>query len=163
MSKKKAVSKIVAFFLMATLLGVLACERESLDLDAVQASAEGAQPEGAVRGDQYRTRTTGENLAVLEEGAVAFQILPGPDLKINLEFPWRIEFEAPEGVDLQSRIFDTETISLDEDVAELALHVKATTPGRHEISGVANFSVCNDDRCDILQREPVKIVVYAQE
>lgn len=138
------------------------CEREELDPSAMGADASEAGESSVNRMNQYRTRTQGAELKTGEEGVVEFQVLPGPELKINLEFPWRMEWEAPEGVVLATTTFDASSMELDDEIARVPLSVEVNQPGRHEIRGVANFSVCNDDRCDILQGEEVSFVVHAE-
>ena len=138
------------------------CERDELDLDALGAEAGESSGGGIHRMDQYRTRVQGTELEVGQEGEVMFQVVPGPDLKINLEFPWRMQWESPEGVVLKETEFDAATMDLTEEVATIAVPLEVLEAGSHEVRGIANFSVCNDDRCDILQREEVSFVIDAE-
>lgn len=142
-------------------LGTTGCEREALNVESLTAT-EREEARGTQRPNQYRLVFENEEQIVGESGEIIYTVLPGPDLKINLEFPWKVEFESETGgLTMGKRTFDLEAIELTEEAATIRIPVVPESAGRHEVNGYANFSVCNDDRCDIFQREPVRFVVNA--
>lgn len=145
--------------LVAVLMTVSACERETYDpADESDAPAEAV----AVASDDYRLQVDGQEIASGEETTVNLAVLPGDDLKINLEFPWSFEFENADAVTVDDGPIDINAIDLTEERATIPVALTAQGAGQHTISGVGNFSVCNDKVCEVMRDEPVEFVVQAE-
>lgn len=148
---------------VALLLALAAgCEREQLD-PASQAvgDQEGVESEPARQSHQYTMQFDGTDVEVGQAQKVDVQVLPKTDLKINLEFPWSIEIDETDEVELAVAEMDGETMELSEQRATIPVQLTAHQQGRHQVRGRADFSVCNDDRCYIFTDEPVEFVVHA--
>ncbi len=134
------------------------CDREEYDPEAVAQEAQ----EHVDRSHQYTMRVEGSEIDVGEESAVELLVLPGPDLKINNEFPWSIEFDEIDGLVVERSKMNWNDMELQDEQATIPVSVTAKEPGQHRLEGRADFSVCNDERCDILRNEPVELILEAQ-
>ena len=139
------------------------CERDELDEEALAVAAEEAGP--GVRGERsahYSMQVQGTEVETEAEASVEIALLPGPDLKINLEFPWSIQFDAAPGLDLPEGILDASAMDLREERALIPVALTAREAGVREVTARANFSVCNDDRCEILRDQELVFTVEAR-
>ena len=161
---KTMIKLAVALVAVATMGLVVGCDREELDVQA--------QADEPVQGDEatlmqragiYSMRVDDGSVDVDSESRVELRVLPGDDLKVNLDYPWAIEFDETDGVSLGATRLRIGDLDLDEERAIIPVDVTATEAGRHTLTGKADFSVCNDDICEILRGEPVEIVVEARE
>jgi hypothetical protein len=150
---------LIAFFVVMT----TACDREEYDVEASATSPEaGDERGGSLNSDKYAMRVDGADVAVDDAATVNLEILPGSDLKINLDYPWEFEFSEADGVELAEERLRFADLDLTEERAIIPVGVTALEPGRHTVSGKGDFSVCNDDICEIMRGEPVEFVVEAQ-
>lgn len=154
-----AVVAAIVVVAVAVVVVTTGCEREEFDSEAVAESADGPVD----RSDQFTTGVEGAEVEVGEESRVEFQVFPGPDLRINDEFPWAIEFDDVEGLELGASSMDWTDMELRDERATIPVDVTAAQVGRYTLEAKADLSVCNDERCDILRGEPVELVVEAQE
>ncbi len=142
---------------------VTACDREEFEAEASATSPEAGQQAAPAGGsDKYAMRVDGADVAVDDQATVNLEILPGSDLKINLDYPWAFEFNEADGLELAQGKLRITDLDLTEDRAIIPVGVTAHEPGRHRVSGTGDFSVCNDDICEILRGEPVEFVVEAE-
>ncbi len=111
--------------------------------------------------DRYATKSPDDEAVVGQKTKVAFRIEPRGDLKINKEFPWKIEFQAPEGVELGATALDRSAIELTDSAATIPVDLTAAEAGQLKLAATGNFSVCNPQRCDILRDEPLEFSVVA--
>lgn len=136
-------------------LGLAGCERGDR-VAVVEAPSEVEASEGATRrakSAMYSAKVEQDSVAVGQPSEVVLAIEPGNDLKINLDFPWKIEMQEKEGVVFTSSAFGKSDFSLQEERATIPVVMNLAKAGEHEVEAVADFSVCNDDRCEILRGE----------
>ena len=138
----------------------MGCEREQYDPEAAAVEAEMETQRGS---HQYSSRVDDGELMVGQEQDVRLAVLPKPDLKINLEFPWSVEFSEGDDLAFDQLQWDREAMDMSEERVAIPLTVTAASAGAHTIEGRANFSVCNDDRCYIFSDEALEFVVHAEE
>lgn len=118
-------------------------------------------PKKAGSDDRYATPRPGKNAIVGTESEIVFRIEPRGDLKINKEYPWSIEFDTVDGVELAATSLKKDAIGLEDEQASIPVGVTAAKPGEHKLTATGNFSVCNPHRCDILRDEPLEFTVVA--
>ncbi len=150
-------SILAALAVMITM--VVGCERETYDAEAVQPESDSATSNS----HHYNVRVGDARVAAGDEEEVVLEVVPSPDLKINLDFPWSIELESSEDLQLGASTIDADGMQLLEEQARIPVSVTAQSAGEYEVEGRATLSVCNDDVCHILRDEPVKFVVEAAE
>ncbi len=138
---------------------LMGCDRQEFDVDddveVTESSAE--------LGTHYTLHVDAQDLVVGEEGEVGFKIRPGDQLEINLDFPWRVDFEDSDSLQLSDRQLSRDALDLSKERAVLPVDVTAMEPGEHRVEARADFSVCNDQRCDIMRDEPVEFIVQASD
>jgi hypothetical protein len=135
------------------------------DREGVQASATSRAPEARStdRSDSYSVAVVDEALDAESPSAVRMRIEPGDGLKINREFPWALTLRDPEaeGWALAKTTFEHGDFELEDKRALLEIPVKSARPGEVELHGVADFSVCNPEKCETLVEEPITLSVRA--
>lgn len=115
----------------------------------------------AAKKSQYTVRLETTEVTVGKPTPVELVVLPGRDLKINLDFPWKFEFQPGEAVAFENTTVSRDAMTLDDERARVPVTVEARQAGPITIEAVGSFSVCNDDRCDILRDEPVFLALHA--
>ncbi|RAL23694.1 hypothetical protein DL240_05920 [Lujinxingia litoralis] len=124
----------------------------------------GAQSgQGAERAGNYRVEAPAAPLTVGAESTAELAVVPGPNLKINLEYPWKIEFEEVEGLTMATTLLNRQALQLSEERATIPLRLTPSAAGEYTLKARGNFSVCNDDRCDILRDEALQFKVTVQD
>lgn len=107
-------------------------------------------------------------VVVGEPGEAVLQVLPGKGLKINPEYPWKLDLIASEsspelvGADVTIK---KDGMKLDAASAKIPVAVNPAKGGDFEIAGSLNLSVCekgNEARCLWFRDEPVTIKVSAK-
>jgi hypothetical protein len=157
--------RMVGLVVAVMAVWITGCEREVLDEEAISVAAEASEGAPAApvgSSEHYTMRVEGAEVAAAEPAQLELQLLPGPDLKINLEFPWTIEFEEQEGLELPAGVLDASAMELTDEVARIPMDVTVTEAGTREVTARANFSVCNDDRCEILRDQKLQFSVHAE-
>ncbi len=143
----------------------IGCDRS--DRAAVaEPSAAISDSENAVKRSKkgmYSARIAQDSVVVGQPIEVALAIEPGNDLKINLDFPWKIEMQEREGVSFPTTSFSKADITLSEERATVPMVLNVAKAGEYDVEAIADFSVCNDDRCEILRGESVIVKVRAVE
>lgn len=147
--------------MVLSLVWAFGCERQSYDAEAVGAVESGDEGTASSTSHHYGMRVGDSDVAAGEADEIVLEVLPSSDLKINLDFPWSIELDAPEGLELGASSIDGEGMDLTEEQARIPVSMTARGEGEYEVTGRANLSVCNDDICHILRDEPVGFVVNA--
>lgn len=153
--------------LALTLLVALAgCESEQAMVvtpEPFSGAAEQAGSSSRARAGNYRVESPAEAIVAGAASEVALAVVPGPNLKINLEYPWKITFEEVEGLSLATTLLNRDALQLTEERALIPLEVTAEQAGDYTLDAVGNFSVCNDDRCDILRDEALQFTVKVRQ
>ncbi len=146
---------VCALIFGAALVG---CDRQEFEVDDdVEVSESSAE-----LGEHYTLHVDRDDLIVGEEGIVGFEIRPGDHLEINLDFPWRVEFDEVEGIEFGEQQLGRGDLDLEKERAIMPVDLTALDEGQFRIEARADFSVCNDQRCDIMRDEPVEFIVQAQ-
>jgi hypothetical protein len=161
-------SKTGALLSLLTLLSgaVVACDKEGssgVEAVAVDSAGTASTAPRASRASNYSARLDNPQLQAGAEESVQVVIRPGRGLKINEDFPWQFRFSAVDGLGLQETTVSQDGIRLEEMAATIALPLGELRPGTYTIEATGNFSVCNDDRCDILRNERLDFEVEVSE
>ena len=97
------------------------------------------------------------------DGQVSFTIEPGPGLKINPEYPWRVSLTQPaQGVSLPKQALSREDLDISADRAIVPVALQAVASGEHTIVASVNLSVCETSgakRCLWFTDEPVTLTL----
>ena len=164
-SSEKGLRSIVGLGLALVTFVSVGCDRA--DRAAVaEPSASADESDNAVKRSKkgmYTVRIDQESVQVGEPVEVALSIEPGKDLKINLDFPWKVEMQATDSVSFPTTNFASSDIKLSEERATVPLVLNVAKAGDYDVEAIADFSVCNDDRCEILRGERVIVKVRAVE
>jgi len=161
---------LVSGLLLAWCTGA-GCERESRAPEATPEPA--TAPEqgrtGSATGtserpsdERFRSVVRPEILQTGDDSEVTFEIRPADGLKINREYPvWSLQLDDSNPIEMEKRSFDRNDFDLDEGKAAATTTLTIPESGEKTLSGTANFSVCNDERCHVLRDEPVRFRVKA--
>lgn len=162
----KRVMKLKLFLVLALVALVTAgCEREEFEATAVEANQQGAPEisgQAVDKSDQYQIQVVEAEHQAGAQETLLVEVLPGPNLEINLEFPWALRLPQVEGLEFQSPELKRDELDLTLERAQLPVKFQAAQAGVYEVEARADFSVCNDDRCDILRDEPLSFTVRVQ-
>ncbi len=105
--------------------------------------------------NRYDVSSPEQAIGAGQKQKVELGITSADGLKINKEFPWKIELTQPEGVAFAQTTFSKSQIDLGEKQATMAVFVEAEQAGAHQIEATGNFSVCNDTECYVIRDEPL--------
>lgn len=122
---------------------------------ADQQEDQAATERSAKHTDRYGVSSPEQAIGAGQKQKIELGITPAGGLKINKEFPWKIELTQPEGVALAQTSFSKSQIDLGEDQATMAVFVESEQPGDHQIEATGDFSVCNDTECYVIRDEPL--------
>lgn len=144
----------ILFVTLATSLTLVAC-KETRQVDT-KASSDAPEPLVKSAGKKYSV--------VVPEAATEtphFEVKPASGFKINLEYPWKVEFKSASKGELSKTIVKKDDgIALDESRARIDVPFKAA-PGAVEVEAVASFSVCNENVCKNYRDEPIMLSLNA--
>lgn len=147
----------------ATMMGCEPQQAEPLSPEPLAGASAQVSSGSRTRASNYRVESPSEAIVAGTASQVDLGVVPGANLKINLEYPWKITFEEVEGLRLGTTVLNREALQLSEARATIPLEVTAEQPGDYTLNAVGNFSVCNDDRCDILRDEALQFTVKVQQ
>lgn len=153
--------------LMVVAMMIAGCERQEYQPEAVSAHSEESDGEtsspnrAGPPSHHYSARLEGGELVAGDDGELVVEVYPSSDLRINLDFPWSLNFEETEGLELKTMEFDGEEMELSEEVAQIPVGARVEEPGEYVVSARGDFSVCNDEICHILRDEHVEFAVDA--
>lgn len=85
-----------------------------------------------------------------ESNTVQLRIKPASGWKINKEFDWSFEFPS-EGASVEPKKAGADQIDLTDAVATISVAVTPAESGEVLLPAKGNFSVCNDDKCELYQ------------
>lgn len=94
---------------------------------------------------------------------VEFGITPSDGFKINKEYPWSFEFHPHDAVQFTSSSIAMESLKLDDARATIPAKITASKPGEHTLTATGNFSVCNDDKCELYRNREVTFKMAATD
>ena len=159
--------RLLASLAVAVIAALGACDRSPPGPEtaaAEQPAEKTAGEQGAAAetpsDDRFRAVVEPAEIEAGSKTDVTLELRAGEGLKVNEEYPnWSLEFSPPKGVELASPTFEAEAFSLGRKAARVETTLQASKPGSSRLDAVANFSVCNDDRCHILRDEPVSFQV----
>ncbi|MBA2665287.1 MAG: hypothetical protein H0U74_23565 [Bradymonadaceae bacterium] len=163
-NRSKSPRRWFAFALTLTLVAIsgghAGCERAGVAPEQARAEA----PSPAKRTGLYTARLNARSLDVgAEPVKVTLTVEPGPGLKINLEYPWHVALQESDGISFATASFGKGDIELSEERAVVPVVVSAHKAGDLSMVVIANMSVCNDDRCEILRDEQLLLKIEAVE
>jgi hypothetical protein len=120
-----------------------------------------AVPASAAHNDQYSLKSPAAPVVVGQKHRVELAVTPGDGLKINKEFPWKLEFSTPEGVQIAQKQVSGAQIDLADSQATIPLHLEAAVAGKHRLDATGDFSVCNDTKCYVIRDQPLSFKLAA--
>lgn len=142
--------------LLATLfLGAAACK------EGPRSGPIADSPTTEAREALYVVASPDAPVTVGREQAVSLQIRPAPGWKINKLFDWNFEFQQPSSASIADTTVASDKIQLDDASATIPVTLTARNEGPVELAASADFSVCNDDKCELYQDVQLNFVVPA--
>lgn len=111
----------------------------------------------------YESAGPDQPVTVAESTEVKLQIRPAEGFKINKRFSWKFDFESNDGVDVETASVGKDAIELEESGASIPVKIKAKTAGDHRLVATADFSVCNDSKCELYRDESVTFEIAAAD
>ncbi len=127
--------------------------------DAKKAPAKAAPKK--MGSDAYSVSAKDLSLELGKDGELAIEIKASPGFKINEEFPWKAKFAKFEGI-ATPEMASKDKWNLTKQVAALKLPVKAEKACDGKLKATLNFSICNDERCEIIRDKEVEVTVAAK-
>jgi hypothetical protein len=111
--------------------------------------------------EHYQISADALDLKVGEAGELAIQIKPSPGFKVNEEFPWKASLSPADNltVDAEAR---QDKWALSKEAAALKLPITAKAAGDGQIKASLNFSVCDENACEVIRDREVIIKVAAR-
>jgi len=163
-SSRRNRGRLVLVLLMAGgVLAATACDKGTSETPVAQApiNAIPTAPAENLNADRYQLGGPAKAITVGESSAIALTIEAADGLKVNEEFPWSITFEDAPGVEIAKKEFKMEELDLEPRRASIPLTVSASESGKHLLSAVGNFSVCNDTQCYVIRNQKLAFHVEA--
>lgn len=105
--------------------------------------------------NRYAVESPSGKIPVGKKQKVELVIKPASGLKINDEFPWKLEVCDAQGVQLARKAFAKKDIELAEKAATVPVFVEAGAEGPHKLQVAGDFSVCTDKECYVIRNEPL--------
>ena len=162
--------KIQMMTLSCVLIGALAltaCDSKQKTAETPPPTAEeaggekAAAPSGAA-GKPFSVQADAASVTVGADGKASLSIKPGAGFKVNEEYPWKATFADAKGVELTNKEFAKDTWKLSPKGADLEIPLKASEAGEHTLTAKLNFSVCNDEKCEVVRDHEVTMKVAAK-
>lgn len=129
---------------------------------AVEAAPAAAAKGGARASDLFTTAGPAAAVTVGSEQAVQLTIKPTPGFKINKLFQWNFEFHPSDNVQLSTTEVAMSDVQLEDSHAVIPVSLTATAPGEHELVATGDFSICNDDKCELYRDREITFQIAAQ-
>ncbi len=143
--------RLLIFIALAASMSLAAC-KETREVDTRVATSDSPDPLVQSAGKKYSLEipeTLGET--------PHFAVKPASGFKINLEYPWKVEFKAAKNAELARTVVKRDDgIALDESRARIDVPVSASRESV-EVEAIASFSVCNENVCKNYRDEPIKL------
>ncbi len=159
--------------LLATTLAIVGLAGACDESEAPQATATSAEttsatentarPSASSNEGRYEVRSAKAPVEVDKKAQVELAITPGDDLKINPEFPWKLEFSDNANVQIAQKTVSKAQIDLADTEATFPLLVEANAAGVHELKATGDFSVCKDTTCYSIRDEALTFELEATE
>lgn len=111
----------------------------------------------------YAVKGPAQSVKVGEPADVKLSIEPSEGFKINKLFDWNFEFHPNDAVTLESNQISSEGVQLEDSGATIPVKVTAESAGDHELNATGNFSVCNDDKCELYRDQEVTFKLQASD
>jgi hypothetical protein len=110
----------------------------------------------------YKVALGEVDLKAGEAGKVTIVVTPKTGFKVNKEFPWRAALTGGAGMTVPTDEQGTDKWKLTDKEGTLELPVTLAEAGEKDLKGKLNFSVCNDDRCDVIRDHEVSFKIAAK-
>ena len=150
-------TRLTLFILVTSSLALSAC-KETREIDTRSASSEAPEPLVKSAAKKYSVEIP-ETLGVEPH----FSVKPASGFKINLEYPWKVEFKKATNAELERKLVKRDDgITLDE--ARARIDVPVSESGENvEVEAIASFSVCNENVCKNYRDEPIMLSFKAPD
>lgn len=157
MNRRSMTRMVFSAIALVAGLGVVvaACDREQYEPDAAQGGGDGGS-------HHYSLQVEGTEFERGDSREVTVRVAPQGDLWINLDFPWGLEVEEAQGVELAAEQLEGEDMELSKEEAAMPLELTAEQPGEYAVSARGDFSVCNDEICHTLRDQQVEFDLDVQ-
>lgn len=147
------------FLLLATLGLLMPGCKETRQIDTKNASAQSPEPSTKSADKKYSVE-----VPAAQEGGAHFAVKPASGFKINLEYPWKVEFKTTQHGELTRNVVKRgDGITLDESEARVDVPLDFKGGESTTVEAVASFSVCNDDVCKNYRDEPMMLSFNAPD
>lgn len=170
--------KLIGFIAAGLLIAAVGCDKSSGDTTTQKASATAATASDqspmpapsesnstttSANAEHYDVRSAQQAIEVGKKAKVELAITPSDGLKINKEFPWKLEFSDTANVQLAQKAITGAQIDLDESEATFPVMLEASAAGEHKLAATGDFSVCNDTKCYSIRGEALEFTVEAKQ
>ena len=119
-----------------------------------------AVPQGR---DLFATQGPASAVSVGAPTTVELAVTPVEGFKINKRFQWSFDFHPHDAIDVPVSKVAMEGVTLDDARATVPLNVTAKSAGEHTLSATANFSICNEDKCELYRSHEITFAVTATD
>jgi hypothetical protein len=123
-------------------------------LDAKAEMPEKAEPPKKEAAPQvYTLEAPDLAVKVGEKGDLTINVKPVAGYKINEQYPWKVEVAVPENLGVASTKMGKDKWSLGKDLASVVVPVEAKGAGDGVVTAKLKFSICNEDKCELLKKD----------
>lgn len=151
--------------MLLSLVKLTACDQPKsgpVQPEAIEPTQAVAQ-KTATTGDLFSAQGPQTSVAVGSATPIELSVTPSAGFKINKLYTWSFEFHPNDAVDFASTSVKMDGITLDDARATIPLSVTAKRAGDHVLTATANFSVCNDDKCELYRDREVAFKLAATD
>ena len=124
------------------------------------AAAEQAPPSNATL---YTVAGPKTPVAVGTPADIELRVEAGEGFKINENYPWAFSLQASEALGVAATEISGDALKMQKASAAIPVKVTANAAGEHTLTATGNFSVCNEDRCELLRDKEVSFTVRATD
>lgn len=117
------------------------------------AAKKGAAP--APVAQTYKIRITPGEAAAGQPATSVIEVTPMAGYKMNKDFPSRLALDPAEGATLTKTAFEKGDAELSEEMLRFEIPFTPAAAGKLDLSGMADFSVCNEKACKLIRDEKV--------
>lgn len=116
------------------------------------AAAPAAAPAPATA-QTYNIKITPGDAEAGKQATSVIEVTPMPGYKMNKDFPSRLALEPSQGATLAKTAFEKGDAQLTEELLRFEVPFTAAEAGKLDLSGMADFSVCNENACKLIRDE----------
>ncbi|MEL6178042.1 MAG: hypothetical protein AAFS10_03770 [Myxococcota bacterium] len=159
-------AQFIPLLFLGIALTAMGCDSKNKTAETTPPTPEAASAQAKATSDPggkpFAVQADAASVSVGTDGKANLSIKPAAGFKVNEDYPWKATFADAKGVTLTQKEFAKDTWKLSPKGAELEIPLKASEAGEHTLTAKVNFSVCNDEKCEVVRDHEVNLKVAAK-